>query len=181
MLDSFRLLYPKLSAYSRYYGDVRGHGATRIDRQYHWGDLTIKEAKYLPLSFSDHHGLVVVISLPDPLSRIICPKGRPSFRLMDEVISDPDFQHSLAEVMLGWQRVKSFGLDTIQWWEIIVKPGIKKLAMARGRQLNKNKKETLNLLLVRQAYLNKKVKLGHMQELGELKYVHHKIRKLVTR
>ena len=175
MQDSFRLLHPRVSAYSRYYNDVRGHGATRIDRQYHWGDLKIQEAKYLPLSFSDHHGLVVVMSLPDPLSRILCPKGRPSFRMKNEVISDHEFQLSLTEAMLGWQRIKSFGLDTIQWWELIVKPGIKKIAMARDRQLTKDSKETLNLLLVRQAYLNKKVKLGHMQELGELKSVHLKI------
>ena len=34
---------------------------------------------------------------------------------------------------------------------------------------------TLNLLLVRQAYLNKMVKMGHMKELGDLKSVHQKI------
>ena len=64
--DSFRQLYPKSESFSRYYGDTRGQGASRIDRQYHWGPLTIKEAKYLPLSFSDHHGLVVTICLPEP-------------------------------------------------------------------------------------------------------------------
>jgi hypothetical protein len=56
-----------------------------------------------------------------------------------------------------------------------VKPGIKKLAMLRGRHLNKINKETLNLLLVRQAYLNKKVKLGNLLMLGELHAVHHQI------
>ena len=51
MKDSFRSLYPKVEAFSRYYGDTRGKGATRIDRQYHYGEIVIKEAKYLPLAF----------------------------------------------------------------------------------------------------------------------------------
>ena len=38
MSDSFRSVHPKAEAYSRYYGDVRGHGASRLDRQYHWAD-----------------------------------------------------------------------------------------------------------------------------------------------
>ena len=172
MADSFRTLHPKAKEYSRYYGDVRGHGASRIDRQYHWGGINIKEAKYLPLSFSDHHGLVVQVILPDHLDRILCPKGRLSFRLKPEVINDTQFQHSLSEAMLSWERIKSYGLDTMKWWELIVKPGIRKLAISRSRELSKAKKDELNLLLVRQAYLNKKVRLGNFQLLGELKTVH---------
>ena len=38
--DSFRSLYPKTEAFSRYYGDSRGHGASRIDRQYHYGNIS---------------------------------------------------------------------------------------------------------------------------------------------
>ena len=75
LLDSFKTIHPKVQAYSRYYGDVRGHGASRIDRQYHWGEITIKEAKYLPLSFSDHYGLVISLILPDHLSRMLSPRG----------------------------------------------------------------------------------------------------------
>ena len=45
MKDSFRSLYPKAKAFSRYYSDTRGQGATRIDRQYHFGEITIKEAR----------------------------------------------------------------------------------------------------------------------------------------
>ena len=77
--------------------------------------------------------------------------------------------------MVGWQQIRSFGLDTLQWWEVIVKPGIKKLALSRAKELSKDKKEELNLLLVRQAYLNKKVNLGHLQKLGELQTVHQNI------
>ena len=46
--DSFRVLYPKALTYSRYYDHNKyGEGATRIDRQYFWGDVAIKEAKYI--------------------------------------------------------------------------------------------------------------------------------------
>ena len=173
--DSFRTLYPKVKAYSRYYDDVRSQGASRIDRQYHWGNVTIKEAKYLPMSFSDHHGLVVQVLLPDPLGKILCPKGRPSFRLKGDVIGDTIFQDSLREAMLGWRRIQSFGMETLQWWEVVVKPGIRKLAGIRAKEMSKDRKSELNLLLVRQAYLNKKVKLGHLQKLGDLKAVHHQI------
>ena len=114
MSDSFRALHPKAKAFSRYYDDARCQGAIRIDRQYHWGNLIIKEAKYLPLAFSDHHSLIVSVILPDPLCRVICPKGRPAFRLKEEVIRDGVFQNSLIEAMSGWQRIKAFGLDAIQ-------------------------------------------------------------------
>ena len=36
MQDSFRSIHPKERAFSRYYNDSRGVGATRIDRQYHF-------------------------------------------------------------------------------------------------------------------------------------------------
>ena len=58
-------------------------------------------------------------------------------------------------------------MDTLLWWEVVVKPGIRKLAMVRGKELNRDRKESLNLLLVRQAYLNKKVKLGNLDKLGQ--------------
>ena len=131
-----------------------------------------KEAKYLPIAFSDHHGLVVTICLPDPLSRMVCPNTRPAFKLRDEVIYDPVFQESLANAMSDWKNIKAFGMDTLLWWEVVVKPGIKKLGMQRGKQMSKDSKAELNLLLVRQAYLNKKVKLGQSELLVQLKNIH---------
>ena len=44
----------------------------------------------------------------------------------------------------------------------MVKPEIRKLAMNRGSELTKDSKEEFNLLLVRQAYLNKKIKIGQL-------------------
>ena len=58
--DSFRSLHPRSKAYSRYYKHDRiGEGASRIDKCYHWGDIVVKESKYVSLAFSDHFGLIV--------------------------------------------------------------------------------------------------------------------------
>ena len=65
----------------------------------------------------------------------------------------------LREALLGWQNIKSFGLDVLVWWENIVKPGIKKLAQKRSREMSKQMKGELNLLRLRQIYLNRKLTL----------------------
>ena len=74
--------------------------------------------------------------------------------------------------MAGWQEVRSFGLQVLPWWENLVKPGIRKLAQKRGRELSREKKEELNLLRLRQGYLNRKLTLGETWRLAELKAVH---------
>ena len=94
---------------------------------------------------------------------------------------DTQFQETLHEAMLGWRRVHSFGMDTLLWWEVIVKPGVRKLAKTRAFEIAKERKGELSLLLVRQAYLNKKVKLGHLQKLGDLRSVHHQIQQWYQR
>jgi hypothetical protein len=73
--------------------------------------------------------------------------------------------------MADWQGIKAFGMDTLLWWEVVVKPGIRKLGMLRGKQMAKDSRSELNLLLVRQSYLNRKVKLGHANNLAELRTV----------
>ena len=63
-------------------------------------------------------------------------------------------------------------METLPWWKLVVKPGVRRLGMVRGRQMLKDRRSELNLLLIRQAYLNKKVRLGSVNKLGELKTVH---------
>ena len=80
--------------------------------------------------------------------------------------------------MQSWLRVKDFqGMDsdkvnTLMWWEMLVKPGIKKLGIQRGKEINKERREHLNLLLLRQVYLVRKIQQGQVDRLGELKTVH---------
>ena len=71
-VDSFRSLHPTSNSFSRYYADSRGEGATRIDRAYHYGNLRISSAEYLPLAFSDHFGLVICVILPNPANAMNC-------------------------------------------------------------------------------------------------------------
>ena len=170
--DSFRTLHPNQVAFSRHYENTRASGATRIDRSYHYGGLKVLEAKYLPLAFSDHFGYVVKYELPELLSRAFCPKSRHNFRLKAEVIKDSLFQERLKDSMVSWKCLRGFGLDTMIWWEKVVKPGIKKLGLQRCKELGKEKREYLNLLLLRQCYHTNKVQKGESNHLAELKTVH---------
>ena len=182
--DSFRSLYPSSKTFSRYYENSRAEGATRIDRSYNFGSLEVKEAKYLPLAFSDHFGLVTRFSLPDPLAKVLSPKTRFSFKLTSEVIKDSLFKERLSKAMLSWERVRDFqgknDLGILQWWELLVKPGIRQLGIQRSKELSKEKREELNLLILRQMYLNKKLQLGQNKQLSELKLVHLLIEKWYT-
>ena len=170
--DSYRTLYPSTQCFSRYYGNDRhGEGATRIDRNYHYGSIKLVEVKYCSIAFSDHMGLIVTIKLPDPLAKILSPKSRPLFKTKPEVISDKLFQERLAENMEQWLQVKELGVPVLTWWEGMVKPGIKKLAINRSKELNNERRSELNLLLLRQAYLTRKLQNGNLYKLPELKGV----------
>ena len=183
--DSYRSLYPSSKTFSRYYENSRAEGATRIDRNYHFGDLEVIAAEYQPLAFSDHFGLITRVSLADPLSKVLSPKSRSAFRLTAEVIKDTLFKERLGAAMISWQRVREFqgkcDLGILQWWDLLVKPGIRKLGIERSKELSKEKKEELNLLLLRQSYLTRKVQLGQHSQLSELKLVHLLIEKWYTR
>ena len=62
-------------------------------------------------------------------------------------------------------------LFILDWWEIIVKPGIKSLLIQRGKEINKHKAGQLNLLLLRQSYLVRKIQNGAFDKIVELKMV----------
>ena len=57
----------------------------------------------------------------------------------------------------------------------MVKPGVKKLLIERGREINQERTGTLNLLQIRQSYLVQKLQSGHQHKLAELKLVQKKI------
>ena len=185
--DSFRTLHPKAEEYSRYYANSRAEGASRIDRCYHFGNLEVKAAKYLPLAFSDHFGQLVQYILPDPISKVLSPKSRPSFRLRAEVCKDQLFKERLEDEMSSWQRVREFQdresrqLGILFWWEYMVKPGIRKLAIQRSKEINTERREELHLLLLRQVYLTRKLQLGQQHRLGELNAVHLLIERWYSR
>ena len=114
-IDSFRQLHPSISQHSRYYSNIKADGASRIDRSYHYGNIKVLKANYIPLAFSDHHGHIVEIQLPDSLSRSVCPKSNSFFRIKSEVVLDLKFQSHLKEAMAVWTEIRSFGLDVLTW------------------------------------------------------------------
>ena len=170
--DSFRFLHANDKSFSRFYSNERhGDGATRIDRSYFFGDVVPTEAKYVSVAFSDHLSYIVTLKLPSPLATILSPKSRPLFKTKPEIVKDKVFQARLANSMKEWEAVKQFGVPTLTWWEVLVKPGIKKLAIERGKEINKERRSLLNLLMLRQTYLTRKVQQGEMGCLATLKEV----------
>ena len=39
-----------------------------------------------------------------------------------------------------WEQVRQAGLPVLSWWELIVKPGIRKIAMSRNKEMNEARK-----------------------------------------
>ena len=74
-IDSHRKLYPHSLDFSHYYN----LGATRIDREYYWGDITVNKSAYIPASFSDHFGLLTEVIVPFNVSRLGAVSGRTGF------------------------------------------------------------------------------------------------------
>ena len=172
MKDSFRSLHPTSSSFSHFYHTIhQGQGATRLDRSYSWGDISAVEAKYEPVAFSDHLSYVVSFSLPSPMARILSPRSRPLFKVKPDVIKDQIFQDRLSESMHDWHEVHELGLEILTWWELLVKPGIRKLALQRSKEINRERRGELNLLLLRQAYLTRSLQLGQLEKLGEFRSV----------
>ena len=112
---------------------------------------------YLPLAFSDHFAHIVKVKMPDQLARLCSPQSRPQFKVREEVARDQEFQERVQVAMEEWEQVRQEGLPVLAWWEMIVKPGVKKIAMERSKQINETRKSQLNILLLRQAYLVKKI------------------------
>ena len=136
---------------------------------YHYGQLHILEAYYVGVAFSDHFALIVKFKLPENMSKLMSPKCKPLFKSKPEVIQDETFQKRLKLNFQLWLNVRqNTSLDILSWWELIVKPNIKKLLIERGRELNREKHGELNLLLIRQAYLVRKLQTGHIQFLAQL-------------
>ena len=78
-----------------------------------------------------------------------------------------------------WEEVKREGLPVPMWLEIIVKPGIRKIAMDRSKEMNEFRRGRLNLFILRQGYLVRKLQQNQVQQWGvrlaELVNVQHQI------
>ena len=111
---------------------------------YSWGDVKVVKAWYEPIALSDHMAYIINFSLPPQAAKMLSPRSRPQFKTRPEVICDSVFQEHLSDSMADWQEVRDLGLEVLQWWELLVKPGIRKLALKRSKQINREKKGELN-------------------------------------
>jgi hypothetical protein len=123
------------------------------------------------VAFSDHLSYIVTLKVPYQLQTLISPKSKPFFKTTPTVVKDKLFQARLSANIKEWETVKAFGVPILTWWEVLVKPGIKKLAIERSKDLNKERKSLLNLLMMRQCYLTKKVQTGETEMLPALREV----------
>ena len=69
----------------------------------------------------------------------------------------------MKQAMEEWQKIREEGLQVLTWWEIVVKPGIRKIAICRSKEINQDRRSRLNLLLLRQAYLVRKVQINQSE------------------
>ena len=149
LIDSYRKLWPKTQVFSHYYEIGGNWGGTRIDRAYHYGNIVPIEATYKSVAFSDHRCLVIKYRLPDSCKKSLGPKSRPFFKISPLVINDADFKMLLTEKMDHWKYIRNkYNYDILEWWENIVKPGMKKLAIEKQKDINKSRRGMLNLLYI---------------------------------
>ena len=138
--------------------------------------MKIIEASYVGVAFSDHLALIIKIKLPENMSKLISPKSRPLFKSKPIVIQDKTFQTRLKSNFVLWKEIrKSTNINILAWWELVVKPGFKKLLIRRGQEINRERTGELNILLIRQSYLVRKLQLGKTHLLSELKFVQAEI------
>ena len=175
--DSYRQLHKNKIIYSRYYANnLHGNGATRIDRQYSWGkDIQIVSAIYTSVAFSDHLAQIYTMTTPASIHKLMSPKHKPLFKSKPEVITDTIFKERLASKLVEWEQVREAGANIIPWWELLVKPGIKKLLIERGKEMSHFKNGHINLLLLRQSYLSRKLQQGNHSYLAQLLLVQSEI------
>ena len=98
---------------------------------------------------------------------MLSPRPSPIFKIRPEVICDNEFQERLSDYpgLVGSQGSK------LRCSEMVVKPGIKILAIHRSKELNRERKGEINLLLICQAYMARRLKEGDLSRYGELRCV----------
>ena len=176
MIDSYRYLFPHTPCYSRYYNRGGGEvGASRIDRCYHWGSVTVLDSSYEAVAFSDHFAHIVTVIPPDHTRISASSKSRPFFKTSPELVCDEVFKAWLQRDMMDWQEVLGRGLNILSWWELIVKPGIRRLAIKRSKELKRLKRSRLNCLLLKQGFFTKELQAGKQEFLLQLRQVQSEI------
>ena len=145
-----RCFLAEIEAKQNHAGDIfaASHFTMKLEellglQEYHWGEIVSVMAEYTPIAFSDHLVHTVKVKVPDPLARLLSPTNRPIFKIREEVALDKEFQERVKLAMIMWEDIRLVGLPVLPWWEIIVKPGIRKITMARSKQIKIKEKSLI--------------------------------------
>lgn len=82
--------------------------------------------------------------------------------LLRFIPDDPEFQNDVKIKLDKWTATKiKFNYNTVEWWEAVVKPGIKNLAVVHTKRYNESKYGKLNMLYLKQKYYLNKIEEGN--------------------
>ena len=59
----------------------------------------------------------------------------------------------------------------MDWWELVVKPGIRRLGLRISKEIKREKRGKLNMLMLRQSFHTRKLQEGLLDHLGCLRKV----------
>ena len=150
MSDCYRQLYPHSKQYSRYYIWKGKEGATRIDRCYTWGSVKVTQAEYLAVSFSDHLAHIVTFDTPTIQNRTQ-NKRNSIYKIKHYLVDDDVFQQNVRTSFHEWLSLKD-GLSPTFWWDHVVKPGIKEIALSREKEINMHRRRKIAALQLKLSY-----------------------------
>ena len=136
MKDCYRELMPKGRDFSRYsHGSIGGSSMSRIDRCYRYGTMAKPiKAEYLFLPFSDHFGHIVTFEVAEPLSKLLLPQSRPTFKIKPDTIRDQIFQNRISDASKSWGELMKRGINKSFLWEEIIK---KNLGVLQQKEVEK--------------------------------------------
>ena len=71
-------------------------------------------------------------------------------------------QDRLKAPMHEREGAKDNQVDIMLWWEELVKKGIRKIALERGKEMSWERRGALNLLFLRQSFLGQQLHNGEL-------------------
>ena len=110
----------------------------------------MKEAEYLVVSFSDHLAHVITTETPITNSQNKCNR-KSLYKIKHFVVEDDEFQSNIKKRFQEWVLLKD-GLTPTFWWENVVKPDIKAIALSREKEINVQRRRKIAALQLRLSY-----------------------------
>ena len=111
--DSHYSINPSATDFSHYYEVGQTSCATRIDRQYMWGDVSAINSKYIPVAFSDHLGYCTEMKITKHLGLDTLHRNIKNLKINNNVASDNLFKERVAAALENWKDIRKHGLDVL--------------------------------------------------------------------